>query len=206
MTDTPIAVPVVSIVGKGDSGKTTFLEKLIRELSSRGVRVATVKHHVHDYDIDVPGKDSWRHARAGAVTTMVSSPDKFSVISRVEREMTLGDLARVATDSGADILLTEGFKREATVRIEVARSARSEELISSPDELIALVTDIPALALQGVPAFGLEDASGIADLIVNRYLPGVALGGTARSSAGAEGDEDCLSTVPPSTTPDAVEV
>ena len=72
MTAPPTYGPVVSMVGKCDSGKTTFLEKLIRELTARGVRVATVKHHVHDYDIDLPGKDSWRHARAGAVVTMVS--------------------------------------------------------------------------------------------------------------------------------------
>ncbi len=171
------AIPVVSIVGKGDSGKTTFLEKLIRELSDRGISVATVKHHVHDYEIDVPGKDSWRHARAGAVTTMVSSPDKFSLITRVEREYTLPELARIAGDSGAHILLTEGFKREATTRIEVARRARSEELLSAPDELIALVTDMPELALEGVPAFGLDAASEVADLICDRYLSAATASG-----------------------------
>ncbi len=201
-----MTVPIVSIVGKGDSGKTTFLEKLIRELSSRGVRVATVKHHVHDYDIDVPGKDSWRHARAGAVTTMVSSPDKFSLIAKVEREYTLPELATIATDSGADILLTEGFKREATQRIEISRRARSESLISTPEELVALVTDNPDLAPEGVPLFGLEDAIAVADMVCTRYLAGVVPGGTARSSAGAEGDEDCLSTVPSGTTPDGGEI
>jgi len=197
-----VTVPIVSIVGKGDSGKTTFLEKLIRELSGRGVRVATAKHHVHDYDIDIPGKDSWRHARAGAMTTMVSSPDKFSLISQVEHEHTLPELAQIATDNGADILLTEGFKREATTRIEISRRARSESLISEPDELMALVTDMPELAPEGVPAYGLDDAPGIADLICTRYLAGAVRGGTTRSSAGAEGDEDCLSMVPPRTAPD----
>ena len=202
MNESAPMVPVVSVVGKGDSGKTTFLEKLIRELTLRGVRVATVKHHVHDYDIDVPGKDSWRHARAGAVTTMVSSPDKFSLIETVQRERTLSELARVAGDCGADILLTEGYKREATTRIEVARHARSEALISKPEELIALVTDMPDLAPVGVPAFGLDDATGIADLIVTMYLPGAGPEGSARSSAGAEGAEDCLSTESSGPAPD----
>ena len=170
MTDIPATVPVVSIVGKGDSGKTTFLEKLIRELADRGVRVATVKHHVHDYDIDVPGKDSWRHARAGATTTMVSSPDKFALVEKVEREYTLPELARFATDAGCDVLLTEGYKREATVRIEISRSERSQELLSSASELVAVVTDNPQIVPAGVVSFGLDDAAGVADLIQSRFL------------------------------------
>lgn len=172
MTETARTVPVVSVVGKGDSGKTTFLEKLIRELSSRGRRVATVKHHVHDYDIDVPGKDSWRHARAGAVTTMVSSAEKFALIRQVEREFTLPELARIAAESGCDLLLTEGFKREGVNRIEVSRTARSDELICAPDEMLALVTDNDGLTCDGVPRYGLDDASGVADLVETRFLSG----------------------------------
>jgi len=163
-------IPVVSIVGKGDSGKTTFLEKLIRELASRGVRVATVKHHVHDYDIDTPGKDSWRHARAGAVTTMVSSPEKFALISQVQQEMTLPELAAVAADSGCDILLTEGFKREGRNRIEVSRLARSDELICEPGSALALVTDNPDAYCGDSLIFGLDDAVLVADLIQDRFL------------------------------------
>jgi molybdopterin-guanine dinucleotide biosynthesis protein B len=172
MAHAPNEVPVVSIVGKGDSGKTTFLEKLIRELASRGVRVATVKHHVHDYDIDVPGKDSWRHAKAGAVATMVSSPEKFSLIRHVDTEFTLPDLARIAHDSQCDLLLTEGYKREGVNRVEVSRAARSDELICTPEEMIALVTDNDAVSYDGVPRFGLDDAAGVADLVQARFLGG----------------------------------
>jgi molybdopterin-guanine dinucleotide biosynthesis protein MobB len=172
MTYTPSTVPVVSVVGKGDSGKTTFLEKLIRELTSRGVRVATVKHHVHDYDIDTPGKDSWRHARAGAVATMVSSPEKFALIRAVNVEPTLPELAAIAAQSHCDILLTEGFKREGVNRIEVSRVARSEELICTPSEMLALVTDNSRLTCDGVPRFGLDDAAGVASLVQERFLGG----------------------------------
>lgn len=158
--------PVVAFVGKSDSGKTTVVEKVVAELASRGYRVATVKHHVHDFDIDVPGKDSWRHSRAGSVVSMVSAPDKFAVIRKVERELTLDDIARQAGD--VDILIAEGFKRSATVRIEVSRLERSDTFVSKPDEVIAVVTD--HASLPGVPTFGLEDAPGIVDFLEREFL------------------------------------
>ena len=170
MIATPQAVPVVSIVGTADSGKTTFLEKLIAELSSRGVRVATVKHHLHDYDVDIPGKDSWRHARAGSVVAMVSSPEKLSLVQKVAQEMTLPELAAIAFVAGSDILLTEGYKREGVNRVEVRRRERGEELLSNGASLLALVTDMPEAAPQGVPVFGLDDAAGVADLVQSRFL------------------------------------
>lgn len=163
------AIPVVSIVGKSDSGKTTFLEQLIRVLTERGWGVATAKHHVHEFDIDVPGKDSWRHAHAGAIATMVVSPAQFALMREVDREYTLEELAQQAADAGADILLTEGFKRVARVRIEVVRAERSTELISSPDELVALVTDVEH-DVGDVPVFALDDAKGVADLVERRFL------------------------------------
>jgi molybdopterin-guanine dinucleotide biosynthesis protein B len=174
---TPVqAVPTISVVGKGDSGKTTYLEKLIRELASRGYRVATVKHHVHDYEIDVPGKDSWRHGRAGAVATMVSSASKFSLIRSTQHEMTLEEIASIAADSGCDILLTEGFKREGVNRIEVSRMARSDELVCEPAELLALVTDNASLVFKGLPTFGLDDAIGVSDLIESLFFAEGAAG------------------------------
>jgi molybdopterin-guanine dinucleotide biosynthesis protein MobB len=163
---------VVSIVGAADSGKTTFLEKLIRELTRRGVRVATVKHYHHDYDTDVVGKDSWRHAQAGAAVAMVSSPSKLSIVERVQREATLAELAVIAFSSGSDVLLTEGYKREGVNRIEVSRREAGSELLTSADQLLALVTDMPEGGPAGVPVFGLDDAAGVADLVQSRFLAG----------------------------------
>ena len=170
MSDSATTVPIVSIVGAGGSGKTTFLEKLIAELSRRGVRVATVKHHLHDFDIDVPGKDSWRHAQAGAVVSMISSPEKLSVVQKVDEEMPLVSLAMIAHDAGADILLSEGYKRVGVNRVEVSRGNGGAALVSSADELVALVTDSPGAAPAGIPAFGLDDAAGVADLVQSRFL------------------------------------
>ncbi len=177
MATAPKTVPIVSVVGKGDSGKTTFLEKLIRELANRGVRVATVKHHIHDYDIDVPGKDSYRHARAGAVATMVSSPEKFALIHEVAEEMPLDAIARIAADTGCDLLITEGYKRAGRNRIEISRRERSDALICEPGEMLALVTDNDELAVEmadaGVLVFDLDDGfSGVADLVMEAVLGG----------------------------------
>ena len=174
MSDSPNAVPVVSIVGKSNTGKTTFLEKLIRELTERGVRVATVKHYQHDYDTDIPGKDSWRHAQAGSVVAMVSSPAKLSLVQKLDEEMSLAALAMIAFNAGSDILLTEGYKREGLNRIEISRREANAELITPAAQLLALVTDAPENAPAGVAVFDLEDAAGVADVVQARFLGGGA--------------------------------
>jgi molybdopterin-guanine dinucleotide biosynthesis protein B len=161
-------IPVVSVVGKSDSGKTTLMETLIRALTARGYRVATVKHHIHAVDVDVPGKDSWRHAHAGAVTTMISAPMQFAVVRNVDRERTLEELVEAAGD--ADILLTEGFQRAGDVKVEVCRKARSSELINAPATLFAVITDNDALDAGGTPVFALDAGDALAALIEATFL------------------------------------
>lgn len=163
-------IPVVSIVGKSDSGKTTLLERLIRALTDRGYRVGTVKHHVHDFDIDIPGKDSWRHAKAGAAVTLVSSPSKLGMVRQMDHEASLEELLALAPD--VDILLTEGYRRAGDVRIEVSRRARSTELVCEAAELFALVTDNEGLEVGDLPVLALDDAQGLAELVQSTFLKG----------------------------------
>lgn len=158
-------IPIVSVVGYSNSGKTTFLVKLIRELKSRGYRVATVKHHHRDFEIDIPGKDTWRHAEAGADTVVLASPGKVAVVERTPRELTLDEIA--AKISGVDIIITEGFKQENKPKVEVFRSDVHSKLISPPDQLLAVVSDI---VFEGLPTFGFSDMAGLADIIIKTML------------------------------------
>ena len=158
-------IPVLSLVGKSGVGKTTFAEKLLPELIKRGVRVVVIKHHSHKTPVDVPGKDSWRYADAGATAVIVSSPAELVRFERVEKEKTLAEIA--AGVSNVDLILTEGFKREPAPKIEISRAETGEDLVANPEELIAVVSDHPiALAL---PRFDLDDASQLADFIVQHF-------------------------------------
>lgn len=160
-------IPIICVVGKSNTGKTTLLEKLIPELAGRGYRVGTVKHDVHGFEMDRPGKDSWRHAQAGASTVVVSSPEKIAVVQRVKQEKTLDEIARMIGDE-VDIVLCEGHKRSGHLKVEVSRSEVSSELLCSEDELVALVSDVRHPLR--VPQFGLDDVKGLADLLENAYL------------------------------------
>jgi molybdopterin-guanine dinucleotide biosynthesis protein B len=160
-------LPILSIIGKSGSGKTTLLEKLIPELKRRGYRLATVKHHSHaGFQVDVPGKDTWRHAQAGSDYVVIAAPDKIASIQRLERELTLDEIA--ATITGVDLILTEGFKRAGKPAIEVVRAANGLELVGDSDQVIAVATDTRLEV--DVPQFGLEDLGELADLIERRFL------------------------------------
>lgn len=158
--------PIVSVVGRSDSGKTTFLEKLIPALKARGIRLAVVKHDSHGFEMDRPGKDTWRLRQAGADAVMISSPNQMALIrSGLEKEATLDQLAAMV-DGAVDLVLTEGYKSGDKPKIEVSREViMNGELLCRDEELIAVVADGPRPAK--VPQFGLDDADGVADLLVD---------------------------------------
>lgn len=162
-----MAVPVISVVGKSDSGKTTFMEKLLAELKKRGYRVGTVKHDVHGFEIDHPGKDTWRHRRAGADAVVISSPSQMAMIRQVDREQSLDEIAAMVT--GVDLIITEGYKRQDKPKIEVFRSEKHDEpLCSQDDRVFAVAVDKPMEF--PVPTFDWNDASGICDLVEDLFL------------------------------------
>jgi molybdopterin-guanine dinucleotide biosynthesis protein B len=163
-------IPILSIVGKSDSGKTTLIEKLVPELVRRGYRVATIKHDVHGFEIDREGKDSWRHKKAGAHTVVISSPRKLALIRDVDHDAELPEL-RERYIGDVDLILAEGFKKNTQPKIEVFRQEVHQELLCrKEDNLVAIASnrhfDI------GVPCFGLNDAPGLVNLIEDLFLKG----------------------------------
>jgi molybdopterin-guanine dinucleotide biosynthesis protein MobB len=160
------APPVVSVVGNSGVGKTTFLEKLIAELKSRGHRVGVIKHDCRDFEIDYPGKDSYRLREAGADVTIISSASKSARIERYESPPTLDDLCQLVGDF--DIVLTEGYRGAAHIKIEVSRRALGSTLVSPLDDLLAVVSDQPFD--MPAPVFSLDSASEVADLLEARLM------------------------------------
>lgn len=159
--------PILSIIGKSSSGKTTLLEKLIPALKRRGWRVATIKHHSHPgFEIDVPGKDTWRHARAGSDHVVIAAPDKIASIRMLEHPLTLDEIAAAITD--VDIILTEGFKRAGKPALEVVRSETGLDLVGDPAQLRAVATD--ATLQLDVKVFGLDAVEEIAAWIETAFL------------------------------------
>jgi len=161
-------IPVVSIVGKSDTGKTTLIEKIIPELTRRGYRVATVKHDVHGFEIDHKGKDSWRHKQAGSCLTVLSSPWQIAVVKDVAKDHDIAEL-RDMYIRDVDIILTEGYKRNDHPKIEVFRADRHGDILSRSDEnLLAVAGDKPPQI--SVPCFDGNDITAIVNLIESRFL------------------------------------
>lgn len=158
---------VIGITGWKNSGKTTLTERLVTELTARGLKVATVKHAHHDFDIDRPGTDSFRHRAAGAREVAIVSARRWALMHELdgEDEPRMDDvLARL---SPADIVLVEGYKREGHVKIEARRSAsaKNEPLAPHDPNIIAIAAD-HAVADSALPVLDLDNVGAIADFIL----------------------------------------
>jgi molybdopterin-guanine dinucleotide biosynthesis protein B len=157
---------IFGITGWKNSGKTTLTEKLVAELVRRGRRVSTVKHAHHDFDIDKEGADSFRHRQAGATEVAVVSGRRWALMHELREEEEPPLAAILERMAPADLVIVEGYKREAHRKIEARRrQARSQERLSAGDpNIVAVAADGPQPG-ETLPVFDLDDIAGIADYV-----------------------------------------
>ena len=162
----------ICIVGRKNAGKTTLIERLLPELAARGRRVATIKHDAHDFEIDLPGKDTWRHRRAGSGTTIIASSSKVAMVRLTEREAGLDDLLRLV-DRSYDLVLVEGLRRSPLPKILVHRPELGLEPPNVLGEVWAVVSESgPVIAASAAPRFRPDEVAALADVIERRLLGG----------------------------------
>ena len=155
---------VVGFAGYSGSGKTTLIEAVIPLLVARGLRVSLIKHAHHSFDVDQPGKDSYRHRAAGASEALVSSQQRWVLMHELRgaAEPSLDEL--LARISACDVVIVEGFKREPIAKIEVHRAAAATQLLYPDDpHIIAIATDTPLDT--ALPQFSINQPAAIADFI-----------------------------------------
>jgi len=161
-----MSVPIVSFVGRSNSGKTTLIERLIPELVLAGYRVATIKHAGHGFDLDTEGKDSWRHKRAGASTVIVVSKGSLAMFADVSSEVRVEELRERFLEKDLDLIIAEGWKSEGFPKIVVVRDHMGEVQVS-PEGLLAVVSNTPVDV--SVPTYHPDDIKGLCDLLVRHF-------------------------------------
>lgn len=156
---------IYGVIGWKNAGKTSLMERLVAEISGRGLRVSTVKHVHHDVDLDQPGKDTFRHRTAGAEEVVLASANRMALLR--EHRGAEPDLAVIlARMAPVDLVLVEGYKRDAHPKIEVFRREAGHDLIQPGDPMVRAVATDAALAVLAVPVLDLNDTAAIADFIL----------------------------------------
>lgn len=158
---------VLGIAGWSGSGKTTLLAKLIPALIGRGLTVSTVKHAHHDFDIDQPGKDSWRHRQAGATEVLVSSDRRWALMHEHRGAAEPPLAALLAKLQPVDLVLVEGFKREATPKLEVWRTGTGKPPLHPEDPSIVAVASDGPIADPAMLWLDIDDIEAIADFVAD---------------------------------------
>jgi molybdopterin-guanine dinucleotide biosynthesis protein B len=158
---------IFGLAGWSGSGKTTLVSRLIPRLTARGLRVSTIKHAHHSFDMDKPGKDSYVHREAGATEVLVTSAHRWALMheNRGRPEPSMDDLIGYMTP--VDLLLVEGFKAHPHEKLEVFRPANGKPLLAGNDpHIVAVATDEPDTLDVAVPVLDLNDIDAIADFVV----------------------------------------
>ncbi len=157
-------LPVIIVAGTKKSGKTTLIEKLIPLLTGRGYRVATIKHDVHGFEMDIPGKDTFRHREAGSSLTIISSPDKLALVEMRERELDFEEiLERFVED--VDVVIAEGYKSQPFPKVEVYNG--KERILRDDENLVAVVGELEKAE---VPVFSSDEVEKLADLLDEKII------------------------------------
>lgn len=162
-------IPIVSIVGRSNSGKTTLIEKIIPVLIKKGYRIATVKHCSHGFEMDKEGKDTWKHKKAGAKTIVAVSDKKIAMIRDIKERYKLEEI-RDRFIEDVDLIIAEGYKTERYQKIEVIRDGVGKRPLCTRDNnLIAIVSD-RKINIKGVPLININNPKAVAQFIEKRFV------------------------------------
>ena len=162
---------IIGLAGWSGSGKTTLITKVIPCLTARGLRVSTLKHAHHGFDLDQPGKDSFFHRAAGATEVIISSAKRWAILHELREEPEWNLPALLSKISPVDLVLVEGFKRDKFPKLEIHRVANGKPLLHTEDpHIIAVACDTPLPQVK-VPVADLNDIEAIVDLLLARAVP-----------------------------------
>ncbi|MFC1674079.1 molybdopterin-guanine dinucleotide biosynthesis protein B [Pseudomonadota bacterium] len=159
---------IIGLIGWSGSGKTTLVSDLIPNLIDRGLSVSTMKHTHHDFDMDQPGKDSYRHREAGAEEVLLTSARRWALLHELRDEPEYDMEALIAKMAPVDVLLIEGFKSHGFPKIEVNRPSRGKSVIAREDDTVIAVASDEDIANLNVPLLDLNDIEAIAEFIVRQ--------------------------------------
>jgi len=162
---------IIGLAGWSGSGKTTLLAKVIPRIVARGLRVSTLKHAHHAFDVDQPGKDSHTHRMVGASEVLVGSANRWALVHELRGQAEPGLAALLAKLSPVDLVLVEGYKRESHPKLEVYRAALGKPLLHPDDPAIVAVASDEPLPAARVPVVDLDDIERIADLLIRHAAP-----------------------------------
>jgi molybdopterin-guanine dinucleotide biosynthesis protein B len=163
---------IIGLAGWSGSGKTTLITKAIPRLIARGVRVSTIKHAHHGFDLDTPGKDSFMHRAAGATEVVISSANRWAILHELRGapEWNLADL--LAKMSDVDLILVEGFKRDRLIpKLEIHRAANGKPLLYPEDPSIAAIACDSMLPAAQIPVIDLNDIEAVVEVLLKHAVP-----------------------------------
>jgi len=162
---------IIGLAGWSGSGKTTLITKVIPRLNARGLKVSTLKHAHHGFDIDHPGKDSFFHRAAGATEVIISSAKRFAILHELRDEPEWHLPALLSKISPVDLVLIEGYKRDNFPKLEIHRAENGKPLLQPDDpHIVAIASDRPVPSAK-VPVVDLNDVDAIADLLLKHATP-----------------------------------